>query len=328
MKFISKKKIDFSDTQVADIFILNYMTRLEHIDIKVYLFILYLLKTELEMTDEEICKKIGITKDELSFSLDRLITEELLIKTTAGFNVINLKEKEVEKTYTPKLTPKKSKAFVKAEQLRTVAASAINESFFNGIMSISWYNDIGVLFEKYKFSEDVMIALFHHCHEKKALNSKYVYAVAEGWHKGGVKTFEELEDYLDRMSVLQLVMQKISKALRLNRMLSKYEQAYVETWVNEYKYQFDIIEEALKRTIAVTNPTFGYINGILRNWNKAGYKTLEEIKEVESNRSALKETSNVTREVKVKTVKETVKPKFKNYEQREYDNLETYYDNM
>ena len=321
MKIEFSQKVELKDTLLPDIFVTEYMNKLEHIDIKVYIYLVYMNDNNIELELEDVCKRLNITKEEISFVLDRLETEQLIIKTMSGFKLLDIKERAIEKLYTPKLVPKRSKAFIENEKIKTMAATSISESFFNGLMSITWFNEIGLMFEKYKFEGEVMISLFHYCNEKKALNVKYVNAVASTWSQGGVKTFTELEQYLEKMSKLQLTMQKISKALNLNRLLSKYEQGYVETWVNEYKYDFKIIEEALRRTIAITNPTFGYINAILTNWNKSGYTKLEEILENDKNK-------NVSKQKEVKTVSTTVqKSKFKNYEQRKYSDLESYYDN-
>ncbi len=314
MKFVSKSKLELTDTLLPDLFIVNHMNSLELIDLKVYIYILYLSKNDEEIEAVNIAKKLNMSEQEISFSLDRLQSEELLNKTTNGFNIVNIKEKEIDKLYVPKMEPKKTKVFVEQEQARTLAAGAISESFFNGLMSFSWYTDIGILFDKYKFSEEVMIALFHYCDERKALNKKYVYAVAENWYKGEVKTFEQLEEYLDKITKFQIVIQKISKALRLNRNLTKYEEAYVNKWIYEYKYDFDMIEEALKRTVSKSNPSINYVNGILTNWFKKEYVKVTDIQ-------------NEVR-ISASTKDNSAKVKYKDYEQRNYDNLETYYDNL
>ena len=217
------------------------------------------------------------------------------------------------------MEPKINRVQTELERKRIAAAEAINESFFQGIMSLGWYTDIGTLFKNYNFSEEVMIALFHYCQERKALNKKYVYAVAENWYKGGVKTFEQLEDFLESYDIIQNIKQKIVKALRLNRNITKYEEQYINTWVKEYNYDFNMIEEALKRTVTASNPTISYINAILTNWYKKGYKTKEDLQ---------KEKNGETKDKKY--VKSTSKndSKYKNYEQREYEDLESFYDEV
>lgn len=318
MKFVSKGKMELSDTSIPDLFILNYMNSLQELDIKLYLYILFLFKNNLEVDIATLAKHFSVTETEVLNSLDVLQAEELLNKTSQGFIIVDIKEVEVNKSYIPKMEPKVNRVQSELERKRMAAASAINESFFQGIMSLGWYTDIGTLFKNYSFSEEVMIALFHYCMERKALNRKYVYAVAENWYKGGVKTFEQLEEYLENYDNIQKIKQKIVKSLRLNRNLTKYEEQYIDTWIKDYKYDFDMIEEALKRTVSKPNPSLKYVDGILSSWHKKGYQKKEDIEAENKNDS----------ESKVNTSTKKMKTKYQNYEQREYDDLESFYDNV
>lgn len=322
MKFSQKSKLGLDDTCVSDLFILNNMITLEAIDVKVYIYILYLLKQNEEIDMQTLSKKLCIKEHELSISLDRLQTEGLIIKNSQGFIIVDLKEQEINKDYIPKMETKINRVQSEIERKRIAAASAINETYFNGIMSLGWYTDIGTLFKNYSFSEEVMIALFNYCRERNALNKKYVYAVAESWYNNGVKTFEQLEEFLESYDAIQKIKQKILKALRLNRNLTKYEEQYVTNWVKEYKYDYDLIEEALKRTVAVSNPSISYINGILTNWYKKGIKTVDELKDDINNNSKQKKY------IKSDSLNTKSKNNNQNYSQRVYDNLESFYDNM
>lgn len=320
MKFVQKSALELGDTVLPDLFILNYMPQLESIDVKIYLYILFLSKKGLEIDKPDLAKKLGITEQELSFGLERLQAEELLVRTTHGYNISDIRENEINKTYIPKIEPRRTKVQTERDRKRIAAASAINESFFQGVMSLGWYTDISAMFENYSFSEEVMIALFHYCQERKALNKKYVHAVAESWYNGGVKTFEQLEEFLESYDNMQKIKQKISKALRLNRNLTKYEEQYIDTWVRDYGYDFDIIEEALKRTVNKSNPTISYVNGILVNWHKKGFKNVNDI-EKENSVPHTESTRNYKRSTGTKT-------KYQDVSQREYTNLESFYDNM
>ncbi len=184
-------------------------------------------------------------------------------------------------------------------------------------MPYSWYTDIGDIFNKFNFEPDVMIALFQYCFERKALNRKYVYAVAETWFKGKIKTFDDLERYFEEVSKLQKIINKICKALGLTRELTKYEKEYINRWVNEYKYDFDMIEGALKRTVNKTNPSISYVNGILKNWYEKGYKQKQDIKDEE-----------ITKKSSVAIKDKNSSIKFKNLSQTDFENLESFYDIM
>lgn len=323
MKFIQKNKLELGDTLVPDLFIINNMKTLQTIDIKVYMYILYLLKKSNEIEPEIIAKGLEISINELNTSLEILQAEELIIKTSQGYMLTDLKELEINKSYTPKFETKVNRLQSETERKRIAAATAINESFFNGVMTLGWYTDIGNLFKTYAFSEDVMIALFQYCKERKALNKKYVYAVAETWHNGGVKTFEQLENFLDKYDKFTKIKQKIVKSLGLGRNLSKYEEAYIQKWLEEFNYEFDIIEEGLKRSTSTSNPSLKYIDAIITSWHSKGFTTVEEINDAEVQPKAVEKPKEEKR-----IVSDTKKKSYQSYSQREYDSTDDFYDEI
>lgn len=324
MKYIEKTKLELSDTLLPDLFISNYMPSMNEVSIKVYLCIKLLAKMCKEIEPKNIQKKLGINESEYLKAMGELEQDELILKTEQGYMILDIKEIEFNKAYIPKLKPKIDKGKTMVEQKRIAAAVAINDSFFQGVMSLSWYSDIATLFEKYMFDEDVMIALFHYCQERKALKKNYVFKVAENWYISGVKTFEDLENCLENQDKQNQIKTKIKRALRLNRNLTEYEEEYITKWITEFKYDFDIIEIALQKTTSrTTNPTISYVNGILKNWHEKGFIKVEQILEEGS-----KITKNKVTGTKSGANTATKMLKHKNYEQRKYDDLESYYDNV
>lgn len=326
MKCVEKDKIELSDVLLPDLFITNYMAGLDEHSLKIYLCMKFLSKNSMDVKDEEVAKKVGISKVEYEKAIKLLETEELIVKLDDGYRLVDIKEQELNKTYIPKLKPKSDSRKTAVEKKRIAAASAINETFFQGIMTLGWYVDISTMFEKYSFDEDVMIALFQYCQERNALRKNYVFKVAETWYKGKVKTFEQLENYLEEQDKINKIKSKIKRALRLTRNLTEYEEEYINKWINEYKYEYEVIEIALKKTVQkMTNPTMNYTNGIISNWHEKGFKTVQDIME---------EENKVTKQMVSKSITNSKKTavnsnlKHKNYEQREYEDLESFYDNM
>lgn len=64
MKFIMKNKLELDDTLVPDLFIVNNMKNLQGNDIKVYMYILYLLKKGDEIDLDNLAKDLRITDKE------------------------------------------------------------------------------------------------------------------------------------------------------------------------------------------------------------------------------------------------------------------------
>ena len=92
-----------------------------------------------------------------------------------------------------------------------------------------------------------MIALFGYCFDRSALHKAYIQRVAETWNKNNIKTFNDLDTYYEKQEKVKTIANTISKKLGLNRQLTEYEYAYIETWLNEFGYSLDIIEIALKK---------------------------------------------------------------------------------
>ena len=63
------------------------------------------------------------------------------------------------------------------------------------------------------------------------------------------------------------------------RTLSSIEIEKIDDWL--LSYDEEIIKYAIQISTLNNKRTFNYVNGILRNWKTAGYKTLQEIKDNE-----------------------------------------------
>ena len=319
MQVKSKNSMLFSDTPVPDLFVAEYLPSASGEFIKVYIYCLFMAKHGKSIPPLDLSKKLGM---ELSLVKEALsYWENLGALSRKGEEIIlsDLKEKEVNRLYRPKLTssPEDARQAIERNQQRSQAISAINNAFFQGIMSPSWYIDIDAWFDKYGFEEDVMISLFKYCFDKHALHQKYVQAVAEAWHNKGIQDSLQLDAYYSVYEKCNEIKKLIRKKLGLTRNLTEYEAAYVEKWVLEFGYQFDIIELALKKTTSKTNPNFDYLNAIFAQWHENGLKTAQQVQE------------NMKANKPKKTAAKDGKPMpYKNYKQRNYENFDKFYDNL
>ena len=94
MKIERKSKLELGNVELPDVFILNNMPNIEGIDLKVYLYLMFLNKNQKEFELKDIAKALYITDQELSFSIERLLEEELITKISGGFNIVDLREVE------------------------------------------------------------------------------------------------------------------------------------------------------------------------------------------------------------------------------------------
>ena len=320
MKLEQKEKsMLFSETTIPDIFFSEYLANLPGDYLKIYFYLAFLSKYGKDIKLNDLSKKLNIPLKTIQDGMKYLEENNLILKKTNGYILIDLQETTLHNLYTPNLTMSKEKIEQTSKnRTRIKAIEHINNMYFQGIMGPSWYNDIDLWFKKYEFDEQVMIALFDYCYNRNAMHRNYVQVVAEAWSSNKVKTWNDLDQYYEKQENLNKFKKTISKKLGKYNGLTQYEEAYIENWVLNFGYDMNIIELALKRTTLKQNPTFEYINSIITDWHDRNLKTPAE---VQAFLEEMKKQKKATKDLKAKVNKT-------NYEQRNYDNLDFLYANQ
>ena len=308
----------FSNTTIPDIFFTQYLPEANGDFLKVYLYILFLSKYDKDIKINDLCKKLGLSLKVIQDAMKYWEDQGVITKKNTGFVFNNLQELELHNLYKPKAALSAEQIQKSAEsQKRAKTIEYINNKFFSGLMPTTWYPDIELWFKKYSFDDEVMIALFEYCFDKSALHRNYMQAVADAWSKNNIKTFNDLDQYYEKQEKLNKVANNIVKKLGFGRQLSQYEYAYVEKWIIDFGYSFDIIEIALKKTTSKVNPSFDYIDKLLTDWHDRGFKTPDQVQKF------LSEIKQKTKDIK-QLEKQTG---YQKYDQRTYDNLNSLYAN-
>jgi len=309
----------FSSTNIPDVFFTEYLSQASGDFIKVYLYMLFLSKYNKEIKVIDLSKKLELPQKTIQEAVKYWEQEGAITKKNTGFIINQLQEIELHKLYSPRTALSAEDLKKNAEnQYRAKVIDNINNLFFQGMMSPSWYNDIDLWFKKYQFDEEVMLALFQYCYNRSAMHRNYIQTVADAWHKNKIKTFDDLDLYYEKQEKFKILTKSITKKLGLNRGLTQYEEAYIEKWNIDYGYGLDVIEIALKKTTAKSNPNFEYLNTLLTNWHDHGLKSVDDVQQF---LSQMKQKSKDIKELEKKT-------NYANYEQRSYQNLDSLYANQ
>jgi DnaD/phage-associated family protein len=319
MYFDSYKSILYSDTLLPDIFITEYMPSMDCNYVKVYIYCLFLSKLNKKASAEELSKKLEIPIDKVKEALTYLESIGIIIRNDNGITMVDLKEKEINKIYRAKSTSTPEEAVLSSERSkkRSKTISAINCTFFQGVMPPSWYTDIDAWFDRYKFEEDVMYALFQHCYNHNGLSKNYMLKVADNWHSKGIRNSFDLDKYFIEYQKLKDIRLRIIKKLKRRSPLTEFEEALIEKWIVDYKYNFEIIEYALKKTTGTSEPNFNYIDTVITDWYKRGLKSKEEIVAYDKTRKSC----TGKRGAESQPI-----PQHANFKQRKYD--KGHYDNL
>ena len=319
MKFEQNDKaMLFETTQVPNIFFAEHLSNMPGDYLKIYLYLIFLSKYNGEIGVNDLSKKLALPINVINEGINYLEKEELILRKQQGFIVVDLQQKTLNNLYTLKIQPTSEKIeqnLKNKERIRLV--EYLNNKYFQGVMGPTWYSDIDTWLDKYGFDEQVMINLFDYCYNKSALHKNYVQAVAEAWGLNKIKNLDDLENYYMGQEKLMKIKKEIAKKLGRRGGLTQYEEAYIETWVNEYKYDLSIIEIALKRTTLRSTPSFEYINNIIKDWNERNLRTPAQVNEfLEQRKKQNKDTKELQKQVKKET-----------FEQRAYSNLSFLYAN-
>lgn len=317
----NEKQLLFSETVIPDIFFAEHLSQIPGDFLKIYLYLVFLSKYKKDIKINDLSKKLSLPLKTINDGLKFLEENNLILRKTTGFVVIDLQEFTLNNLYKPNLTQSKETIEqVSKNKARAKAIEHINNMYFQGIMGPTWYNDIDLWFKKYNFDEQVMITLFDYCYKRSALHKNYVQAVAEAWGANNIHTWNDLDLYDQKQEKLKKIKNTIAKKLGKHNGLTQYEEAYIENWILDFGYDMNIIEIALKRTTYKQNPTFEYINNIISDWHERNLKTPDEINAFLEQR---KKQNKDLKEMK----SQVTKANKASYEQRQYDNLDFLYAN-
>ena len=312
----NEKSLLFSSTDIPDIFFTEYLPETKGDYVKVYFYMLFLSKYNKEIKINDLSKTLALDFPTVQDAIKYWEDKGILVKKTDGYTLADIQEIEVAKLYSPKVTSSPEDAIKSAQsQYRAKAIDNINSQFFQGVMSPSWFNDIDLWFNKYGFDEQVMLALFNYAYDKRALHRNYLQATAEAWSKNNIKTFNDLDAYFEKQEKRGGLYNEISKKLNLYRKLTTYEEEDIVKWTENYGYDMDIIEIALKTASSKNKIRFDYIDTRLTDWHQ---KELNSPQEVNTYLNSLKD-----KDKKKKAVEQIA---FE-YTQSTFDNLESLYDN-
>lgn len=323
MKFEQNLSMLFSDLNIPELFVSEYLCSANGDYVKIYIYCLFLCKYDSEISPLDLSKKLSLPLKTVELGLKYWEEQGVLIKKNKVYELADLKKIEIDKLYKPKLTSSIEDAIEGNSKnvLRTQAINEINSAFFQGVMSPAWYTDIDNLFTKYCFDEDVMIALFRYCFDRQALHKKYLYAVAEGWASNKVRSMNDLERYYLEVEKANKIKKNISKKLGITRNLSQYEEAYIDKWTVDFNYPMEIIEIALKKTTSKTNFSFDYIDKMITDWHEKNLLTPDDVS------SYLKEQKQKNKELKnIENQQMTIK--YVDDQTNQYNDLTKFYANL
>ncbi len=291
MRIDESKRLLLSDTLVPDIFILEYLPELSGLAVKCYLFLLLTARARRQISQEDLGRRLNQAEDQIQAVLVELHAAGLIVLQEDLIELTDIKAAEIERTWRrrtaadPAADEKTRQRLAKRESL----LQDISRTFFQGLMSPSWYGEIDNWFDRYSFEPEVVYALFQECARGNKLGSKgYIAAVADSWAQRGIVSFADLNQYFLSQEKINQLSRKIGRKLR--RKMTEYDDAIISRWLEQFGYEFEIIELALQKITRASNPNLNFVDKILQEWfehqlhDPAAIKAYEEQKRAQFNK--------------------------------------------
>lgn len=117
-----------------------------------------------------------------------------------------------------------------------------------------------------------------HCCSKNRPNIRALSKLLTDMMSENIYTYEQAEQYLSNLQRQDSNQRQIRSAFGIHdRVLTKQEQKYIDTWFGEYRFDISVIKLAYEKTInQIGKVSFPYINKILSSWHSKGITTTKE----------------------------------------------------
>ncbi|MEE0424536.1 MAG: DnaD domain protein [Blautia sp.] len=168
-------------------------------------------------------------------------------------------------------------------------------------------------YDELKMSVDLIDFLIQYCVGRGHKSMRYIETVAMAWSKEGITTVEMAKDSTSRYGRDYFT---ILKAMGItNRNPVDSEIVMMDTWLKDYGFSMDMIQEACSRTIMQTGqPSFQYAHKILTGWFKKGALTPESVHALDVQHQKRSQDNSRSRSQTPKSPN-----RFNNFQQRNYD---------
>lgn len=271
------------DTNVENIYINEYMTQAPGDYVKVYLFALMYADFDMHMSNETIAKHLSMEDEDVlkawnyweKMGIVRKHYEKPGDKFHYQVEFLNLKEL----AYGKKQKGQKSAAKI-PDHLKELMDNDTIKHMYSEIERIT-----GRLFEGKEPAEilswitdhnatpEMIVYAYSYCVKKKNhSNHKYVAVIIKEWVNQGLKTLEQIEDYLEETDNRHYLYKRVLRALGFLRNATEEEKRIMDTWFDQMGFPIDKVLDACKKTTGISNPNINYINSVLKAWSNGGEK--------------------------------------------------------
>lgn len=309
-------------TLVSDLFLDEYMPSANGEYVKVYLYLLRCLKSDVQdLSISLIADKFEHTENDVRRALKYWEKLHLLkleyneSKELTGIRLTNEDAGSRPAAQPPsdpsQLSPKPSHKPMSREDTKQLLF--ICEQYLGKTLSSSEVSKIMYFHDVLGFSADLIEYLVEYCVSKRHKSLRYIESVALGWHKSGYTTVSQAKEQTNLFNKTYFF---VLKAFGISgRNPVEAEIAYMDKWMKEWGFSEELIGEACGRTMgAIHQPSFEYADRILERWKEKGITRFSELETLD------KQHQSARRPADTAAPKKSPAPnRFHNFAKHNYD---------
>lgn len=262
------------DTAVDNIFINEFVPGAPGDYVKVYLFALMYADIRESLSNEDVAKQLSLqVEDVLSawtyWEGKGVVRKRFLeagdkLRYTVEF--VDLKEQVYgigDKTKRKKnQIPDNLKNIMDDGELRKIytGIEQITGRLIQGkepVTILNWIEDYGVT------PDFILYTYEYSSRERKNTNIGYVGKIIKEWSEKGLKTVEDIEEYLMQNDSRRYLYKRVMKALGFMRNPTEEERRIMDVWFDDLGLTIETVLNACKKTSGISNPNINYVNAVL-----------------------------------------------------------------
>lgn len=306
MNTITLKGSYYSDTTlISNFFIDNYMTNANEAQIKIYLYLLRCIGSDMPVSISSIADRFNYTEKDVLRALlywDRqdLISLEFDKNNNItgiclnGFTVqsplsapepaVCAKETEPKPARASTQTVNFSYSMDRLQEFRSREEVKqlifMTEHYMGKTLSGSDLNTLLYMYDNLQFPIELIEYLIEYCVNNNHKSMRYIEKTALCWAETGIRTVKEAKENNSRYRKEYFAVLKAYGISGRNPVDSDID--YIKRWKNEYGFDLDIILEACGRTMkAIAKPSFAYTDSILKNWKDKNIRHLSDLDDLD-----------------------------------------------
>lgn len=312
-------------TLVPDLFLDEYMPSANGEYVKVYLYLLRCLKSDVqELSISIIADKFDHTESDVKRALkywEKMHLLKLEYDDSKALTGIRLTDKPVQTSDTKQSSNSEAlptedsslqSTYDPMPQEEAKQLLFICEQYLGKTLSSFEVSRILYFHDSLGFSADLIEYLVEYCVSKRHKSLRYIESVALGWHKNGYTTVSQAKQQVSTYSKSYF---SILKAFGITgRNPVEAEVAYMNKWMKEWNFSQELIKEACGRTMAaIHQPSFEYTDRILSRWKEKSVTHFTDLEVLDKQYQAGKDLPATA------TPKKASPNRFHNFPKHNYD---------